>query len=124
MSYHYQPAVRLDTADARRPQLVVAVPFDQTDIVRELASSAFPGISAQEVILNALRTVTEQAYFWTAEWQAKEQAADLAIAVGRAQTFDRIDEMIDFLDQPRQNISPLNYLEQYRLPGLDSCPLQ
>ncbi|RLT39978.1 MAG: hypothetical protein DWI57_09270 [Chloroflexi bacterium] len=103
MSYHYQSAVRLDTADARRPQLVVAVPFDQTEIVREalaqLASSPFPGVSAQEVILNALRTVSEQAYFWTAEWQTKEQAADLAIAEGRAQTFDRIDEMIDFLDQ-------------------------
>lgn len=103
MSYRYQPDVRLDTADARRPQLVVAVPLDQTEIIREalaqLASSTSAGASAQEVILNALRTVTEQAYFWTAEWQEKEQAADLAIAEGRAQTFDRIDEMIDFLDQ-------------------------
>lgn len=103
MSYLYQSDVRLDTADARRPQLVVAVPLDQTEIVREalvkLASSPFPGVSAQEVILNALRTVTEQAYFWTAEWQEKEQAADLAIAEGRVQTFDQIDAMIDFLDQ-------------------------
>ncbi|RLT45052.1 MAG: hypothetical protein DWI57_01645 [Chloroflexi bacterium] len=103
MPYRYQPDVLLDTADARRPQLVVAVPLDQTEIVREaltkLASSAFPGVSAQEVILNALRTVTEQAYFWTAEWQEKEQAADLAIAEGRVQTFDQIDAMIDFLDQ-------------------------
>ena len=103
MSYRYRSAVRLDTADARRPQLVVAVPLDQTDIVREalakLASSTSPGASAQEVILNALRTAAEQAYFWTPEWQEKEDAADLAIAEGRAQTFDRIDEMIDFLDQ-------------------------
>ena len=56
MSYRYQPDVRLDTANARRPQLVVAVPPDQEDIVREslakLASNTAPGASAQKVILD------------------------------------------------------------------------
>ena len=103
MSHRYQSDVRLDTADARRPQLVVTVPLDQTDSVREalakLANSTSLGASAQEVILNALRTAAEQVYFWTPEWQEKERAADLAIAEGHVQTFDRIDEMIDFLDQ-------------------------
>ena len=103
MSHRYQSDVRLDTADARRPQLVVTVPLDQTDSVREalakLASSTSLGASAQEVILNALRAAAEQVYFWTPEWQEKERAADLSIAEGRVQTFDRIDEMIDFLDQ-------------------------
>ncbi|MBE2235370.1 MAG: hypothetical protein IAE85_17880 [Anaerolinea sp.] len=103
MSYRYQSDVRLDTADARRPQLVVAVPLDQTDIVRDalarLASSAAPGTSAQEVILNALRTAAEQAYFWTPRWQEKERAADLAIAEGHVQTFGNVDDMIEFLDQ-------------------------
>jgi DNA-binding NarL/FixJ family response regulator len=102
MSYRYQSDVRLDTADARRPQLVVAVPLDQTDIIRDalakLASSGAPGASAQEVILNALRTAAEQAYFWTPQWQEKERAADLAIAEGRVQTFDNIDDMVEFLD--------------------------
>ena len=79
----------------------MAVPPDQTDIVRDalakLAGSAAPGISAQEVILDALRTAAEQTYFWTPEWQAKERAAR-AIAEGRMQSFDRVDDMIDFLD--------------------------
>lgn len=103
MSYRYQPDVRLDTANARRPQLVVAVPLDQEDIVRQslakLASSTAPGASAQEVILDALRMAAEQTYFWTPEWQEKERAAALAIAGGRVQTFDRMDDMIAFLDQ-------------------------
>jgi DNA-binding NarL/FixJ family response regulator len=103
MSYRYQADVRLDTVDARRPQLVVAVPLDQTDIVRDalakLAASAVPGISAQEVILEALRAAAEQNYFWTPEWQEKERAADLAIAEGRVETFDTIGGMIEFLDQ-------------------------
>jgi len=103
MSYHYQPDVLLDTADAQRPQLVVAIPLDQTETVREalaqLERYASVDASAQNVILNALRTVTEQAYFWTPAWQEKERAADLAIAEGRMETFDQIDEMLDFLDQ-------------------------
>jgi hypothetical protein len=103
MTYHYQSGVRLDTADARRPKLVVAVSPDQTEAIREalakLASSTTPGVSAQTVILDALRTAAEQTYFWTPEWQAKESAADLAIAEGRLETFDRMDDMIDFLDQ-------------------------
>jgi len=108
MSHHYHSDVRLDTADAGRPQLVVAVPLDQTESVRaalaKLASSTSLGGSAQEVILNALRTAAEQVYFWTPEWQEKERAADLAIAEGRVQTFDRIDEMIDFLDQQYMHV--------------------
>ncbi|MBK9091189.1 MAG: hypothetical protein WBR35_11085 [Anaerolineae bacterium] len=103
MSYRYQPNVRLDTANVRRPQLVVAVPPDQADSVREalakLASSTAPGASAQKVILDALRMAAEQTYFWTPEWQEKERAANLAIAEGRVQTFDRVDDMIAFLDQ-------------------------
>jgi hypothetical protein len=103
MSHRYESNVRLDSANARRPRLVVAVPLEQADSVREalakLASNTSAGVSAQEVILNALRTAAEQAYFWTPEWQEKERAADLAIAEGRVQTFDRIDKLIGFLDQ-------------------------
>jgi hypothetical protein len=39
-----------------------------------------------------------QAYFWTPEWQAKERAADRAIAEGRFHTFDTIEDMLYFLD--------------------------
>ena len=48
--------------------------------------------------LNALQTAVEQSYFWTPEWQEKEQSADEAIAEGKTQTFDTMDEMLDFLD--------------------------
>ncbi len=103
MSYRYQPDVRLDTADGQRPQLVVAVPLDQADSVHDalakLAASGGRGASAQEVILEALRTAAEQTYFWTQEWQEKEHTADLAIAEGRFETFDAVDDMIEFLDQ-------------------------
>ncbi len=103
MTYRYQPDVRLDTDNVRRPQLVVAVPLDQTEVIRDalakLAGGSPSGASAQEVILGALRTAAEQAYFWTPEWQAKERAADLAIAEGRVQTFDNTDDMIEFLDK-------------------------
>ena len=79
MSHRYQSDVRLDTADARRPQLVVTVPLDQTESVREalakLASNTSLGASAQEVILNALRTAAEQVYFWTPEWQEKDTSS-------------------------------------------------
>ncbi|MFQ5857128.1 MAG: hypothetical protein ACE5LU_16075 [Anaerolineae bacterium] len=55
-------------------------------------------ISAQRVVLDALRTAAEQAYFWTPEWQAKERAADQAIAEGRVKTFDTMEDMLDLLD--------------------------
>ncbi len=103
MSHRYESNVRLDSADTRRPRLVVTIPIDQADSVREalgkLAGSTSAGVSAQEVILDALRMAAEQTYFWTPEWQEKERAADLAIAEGRVQTFNRIDKMIGFLDQ-------------------------
>lgn len=103
MSYRYQPDVRLDMADARRPQLVVTVPLDQTDSIRDalakLAASGRHGASAQEIILEAVRTAAEQSYFWSPEWQDRERAAGLAIAEGRFETFDTVDDMIEFLDQ-------------------------
>ena len=103
MSHRYESNVRLDSANAQRPRLVVAVPLDQADGIREalvkLANSTSAGVSAQAVILDALRMAAEQTYFWTPEWQAKESAANLAIAEGRLETFDRMDDMLDFLDQ-------------------------
>ena len=40
----------------------------------------------------------KQSDFYTPEWQAKEQAADQAIAEGRVRTFDTMEDMLDFLD--------------------------
>ena len=37
----------------------------------------------------------DQAWFWTAEWQAKEREADEAIARGEVRTFDSFDDFAD-----------------------------
>ena len=95
-------AVTLDTSDKRTSRLVIEVPPEQEQAIQdalETLSRMETGISAQTVVLNALRIAAEQTYFWTPEWQAKEQAADRAIAEGRVQTFDKMDQMLDFLDE-------------------------
>jgi len=96
-----QQDVTLDTSVAERPRLVVEVPPEQEKRVREALetlSQIETGVSAQTVVLDALRVAAEQTYFWTPEWQAREREADKAIAEGRVQTFDTMDEMLDFLD--------------------------
>jgi hypothetical protein len=95
-------AVTLDTSDKRTSRLVIEVPPEQEQAIQdalETLSRMETGISAQTVVLNALRIAAEQTYFWTPEWQAKEQAADRAIAEGRVRTFDTMDQMLDFLDE-------------------------
>jgi len=97
---HHQ-AVTLDTSDNRTSRLVIKVPPEQEQVIQnalETLSRMETGISAQTVVLDALRIAAEQTYFWTPEWQAKEQAADQAIAEGRVRTFDTMDKMLDFLD--------------------------
>ena len=96
------PNVVLDTSIAKRPRLVVQVPPTQAQAIRqalERLSQTEKGVSAQKVVLEALRTAAEQTYFWTPEWQATEQAADRAIAEGRVRTFTRMEDMLEFLDQ-------------------------
>lgn len=41
----------------------------------------------------------EDAWFWTAEWQAKEREADEELAAGRRQNFDSGEEFLAWLDQ-------------------------
>lgn len=92
-------AVTLDTRSAKGARLVVAVPPGQEKTVRAAlkALSRKAGVSAQKVVLDALRIAAEQTYFWTPEWQAKEQAAGQANSEGHVRTFDTMDEMIDFI---------------------------
>jgi hypothetical protein len=94
-------AVTLDTSDKGNSRLVIKVPPEQEQAIQdalETLSQTETGVSAQTVVLDALRIAAEQTYFWTPEWQAKEQAAERAIAEGRVQTFDTMDQMLDFLD--------------------------
>ena len=95
-------AVTLDTSDKRTSRLVIEVPPEQEQAIQdalETLSRVETDVSAQTVVLDALRIAAEQTYFWTPEWQAKEQAADRAIAEGRVRTFDTMDQMLDFLDE-------------------------
>jgi len=97
----HRPSVKLNTRVASRPYLVVDVPPDQAGMVQnaldKLAEDSV-GLSAQTILLDALRTATEQAYFWTPEWQARERAAEQAVEEGRVRTFDTMDDMLDFLN--------------------------
>jgi hypothetical protein len=95
-------SVILDTSDNKISRLVIEVPPEQEQAIQdalETLSRMETGVSAQAVVLDALRIAAEQTYFWTPEWQVKEQAADRAIAEGQVRTFDTMDQMLDFLDE-------------------------
>ena len=97
-----QPRVALDTRIAKRPRLVVQVPPTKEPQIRQALkqlSRTKNGVSAQAVVLDALRIAAEQTYFWTPAWQAKERAADQAITEERIRTFDSIEEMLNVLDR-------------------------
>lgn len=53
-----------------------------------------------KIVLVPMKLIpAEQAWFWTREWQAGEKEADEDIAAGRVKTFDRIDDLLEELDQ-------------------------
>jgi len=100
LTINHHQAVLLDRS-TKQPRLVVEISNEQVPAIQDLLSTLSQidnGISAQTILLDALRTAVEQSYFWTAEWQAKERAADQAIAEGRVRTFDTMEGMLDFLD--------------------------
>ena len=83
-------------------QLIVDVPSDLETPIRhalQTISSSGPETAALRRLLEAFITASEQGYFWTAEWQAGEAAADTALAEGRHKTFDSMDNMLTFLDE-------------------------
>ena len=96
----YDRTAILDTTMPEHPRLIVDVPPEQQAAIRsalERLERIGEGASAQ-MLIDALLTAADQSYFWTPEWQAKERAADQAIAEGRTETFGTVDAMLDFLD--------------------------
>jgi len=94
--------VILDTTIPQHPRLVIEVPVEQQAAIEEalaVLDQTEGTVSLQTLILDALHTAVEQAYFWTPEWQAKERSADQAIAEGRVRTFDTMEEMLRFLEE-------------------------
>jgi hypothetical protein len=80
---------------------VVEVPLEKQAAIQaalDTLTEAGDGVLIQRILSEALLIAVEQAYFWTSEWQAKEQEADEAIAEGRMRTFDTMEEMLTFLD--------------------------
>lgn len=53
-----------------------------------------------KIVLVPMKLIpAEQAWFWTREWQAGEKEADEDIAQGRVKTFNRLDDLLEELDQ-------------------------
>ena len=91
--------ILLDKSNLSHPRLVVEVPLESEDEIRQILEAlAQEQVSAKTIVLDALCVAAEQTYFWTPEWQAKEKEADEAIANGRAKTFDTMDDLFEFLD--------------------------
>ena len=96
-----RPIATLDVTIPDHPRLVVEVSPEQQAAIQsalDALTEAGDGILIQRILSVALLTAVEQTYFWTPEWQAKEQEADKAIAEGRVQTFDTVEDMLTFLD--------------------------
>jgi hypothetical protein len=66
--------------------------------IRDLLESAGE-IETQDRLLKAPITTAEQTYFWTSEWQAGEKEVDEAIQDSRYETFNSMDEMLEFVDK-------------------------
>jgi hypothetical protein len=96
-----QPVIKLDESTPDRPRLVVEVPAEQRGAIQaalDALTEAGDGAMIQRIVAEALLTAVEQRYFWTPEWQVKEQEADDAIAEGRVRTFDSMEDMLTFLN--------------------------
>lgn len=68
------------------------------ELVDRLPDGAVDGAAILLGEITDGRIDPEQAWFWTREWQAKEQEADEDLAAGRATTFESDDELLGALE--------------------------
>lgn len=55
-------------------------------------------VRGREIILIPYKRVPlDQAWFWTREWQSKEQEADEDLAAGRYKDYDTVDDLLEDL---------------------------
>jgi beta-mannanase len=78
------------TLEYGRPEKV-----DISVLYSSAGGSVIPIWRGKEIVLEN----SEQAWFWTKEWQAREDEADADIAGGRYETFDNMDDFIATLDE-------------------------
>lgn len=74
---------------------------DLHKLVDELPDDAVegPGVLLRGIIKGPVDP--DQAWFWTPEWQAKEQEADADMAAGRVERFESDEALLAALDERR-----------------------
>jgi hypothetical protein len=68
------------------------------ELVDRLPEGAVDGAAILLEEITDGRIDPEQAWFWTREWQAKEQEADEDLAAGRVTAFESDDELLGELE--------------------------
>jgi hypothetical protein len=69
------------------------------ELVERLPDSAVNGAALLLEEISAGRIDPDQAWFWTREWQDKEQDADTDLAAGRSTRFESDDDFLASLDE-------------------------
>jgi hypothetical protein len=75
------------------------------ELVDRLPDGAVEGAAILLGEITDGRIDSEQAWFWTREWQAKEREADEDLADGRVTTFESADELLGALEA---DVKPLD----------------
>lgn len=52
------------------------------------------GNNARLIPIKTIKVPRDQAWFWTPEWQEKEKEADLDLARGQYEDFDRLEDLL------------------------------
>lgn len=89
-----RPALDKVQAFARQARLA-SVSHQAIEVMPDVA-----GVLA-DYLQETLAVAQDQAWFWTEEWQAGEREAEADVQVGRYQSFDTMEELIDDLGWPR-----------------------
>jgi hypothetical protein len=69
------------------------------ELVDRLPEGAVDGAAILLEEISDGRIDSEQAWFWTREWQAREREADDDLAAGRVTAYESDDELLATLDE-------------------------
>ncbi len=69
------------------------------ELVDRLPEGAVDGAAILLEEISDGRIDSDQAWFWTREWQARERDADNDLAAGRVTTFESNEELLAALDE-------------------------
>ena len=86
-----------------RPKGQITLPSKIRNLLKLNAGDdlAFSVDEHGKVNLSRLEVIPpDQAWFWTERWQKMEREVEEDIAAGRTETFDSVDDFINYLDEP------------------------